>query len=72
MCARCPVGGRYPRYPWPDQRPTGGDLGPPPDLGQPNHGRAPAITWFWQPSDQGWSWWRGRFDRKPKFICDGR
>ena len=69
MCARCPAS--RPFYPWPAQRPAAGG-GPPPDLGVPNHGKAPPVRWFWQPSDQGWSWWRGRFDRKPKFLCDGR
>jgi hypothetical protein len=72
MCDRCPIGGRYPSYPWPGQRPAGGDLGPPPDLGWPDRGAPPPIRWFWQPSDQMKSLWRGRWDNRPKFLCDGR
>lgn len=72
MCARCPAGGRWPHQTWPAARPDAGDFGGPHDFGAPDHGKAPAIRWFWQPSDQGWSWWRGRYDRKPRFIFDGR
>jgi hypothetical protein len=72
MCARCPIGGRYPSYPWPVSRPEGGDLDTPPDFGAPDHGAAPPIRWFWQPSDQQHSLWRGRWDNRPKFLCDGR
>jgi hypothetical protein len=68
VCDRCPVGNRYPSSAWPGQRPQGGDLGPPPDLGRPDHGAAPPIRWL---VDLGIGR-RRRHDGKPAFITDGR
>jgi len=72
MCARCPVGGRWPSYPWPQDRPRAGDLGPAPDLGTPNYGKAPPIRWFPPAVTRKPRWWQGRSDDRPKFITDGR
>jgi hypothetical protein len=72
MCARCPAGGTRPYYPWPKSRPQGGDLGPPPDLGMPDHGAAPPIRWFPPPDSPKPGLLSGRSDNKPKFLCDGR
>jgi hypothetical protein len=72
MCARCPIGGRYPSYPWPGSRPEGGDLGPPPDFGVPDHGPAPAVEWFPRDVPKPRGLFSFRKDRKPKFLCDGR
>jgi hypothetical protein len=72
MCARCPIGGRYPFYPWPGQRPTGGDLGPPPDVGAPDHGAAPPIRWFPADVPKPHGLFAFRRDGKPRFLLDGR
>jgi len=70
MCARCPA--TRPYYPWPDQRPTGGDLGPPPDLGAPDHGSPPPIRWFPPDRPKLRGLFAFRSDDKPRFLMDGR
>jgi len=69
MCARCPANNAWPHQTWPAARPAAGDFGGPRDFGVPDHGTAPPIRWFPQPSDQQWSLWRGRWDNRPKVLC---
>jgi hypothetical protein len=70
MCARCPASRPY--YPWPASRPAGGDLGPAPDLGRPDHGAAPPIRWFRVDPPKPRGLLAFRTDDRPKFLCDGR
>jgi len=73
MCARCPAGGAWPTQTWPAARPPAGDFGGPRDFGVPDHGKAPAIQWFWRPPRK-LKWWEGRdaVTTSPKFLFDGR